>query len=86
MVAQATSLHDALSELIADLIETIDLEQGGIGGVEVHGVMTGPDRCTIWGQACLDAPTPVVRLALDSMVIDQAPGAVSIGVTLRTAS
>ena len=83
MVAQAAGLEDALRELIAHLLDAIDLEQGGIGGVEIQGVMTGPDRCTIWGQACLDAPTPVTPLALHTLTVDHAPGAVSIVATLR---
>jgi hypothetical protein len=84
VAAQATNLHTALSQLIDELTRTIDDEEGGISGVDLHGVMLGPDRCTIWGQACLDTPTPYLRPSLTSLTIEQSPGAISITVTLRT--
>ena len=86
VTAQATSLHGALSELIDELLDAIDSHEGGIRGVELHGVMTGPDHCTIWGQACLDEPAPYRRLEATALIIDQNAANVSITVTLRAGS
>ncbi len=83
VAAQATSLHTALSQLIDEMIQTMDDEEGGISGVELQGVMTGPDRCTIWAQACLDAPASYTPLNLTGLTIEQTPGEVSITATLR---
>jgi hypothetical protein len=84
VTAHATSLHAALTDMIDGLLDVIETHDGGIRGVDLHGVMTARDRCTIWGQACLDEPNPYRRLEAEALDIVQAPGEISITVTLRT--
>jgi hypothetical protein len=83
VAAQATDLREALSGLIEHLLEVIATSGGGIAGVEIHGVMAGRDRCTIWGQACLDEPGPYRPLELTAVAVDQSPGETTISATLR---
>ena len=84
VAAQATNLHAAVSELVDGLLEAIEIHDGGIRGVELHGVMTGRNRCTIWGQACLGEPGSYRSFQLLGIDIEEASGETSITVTLRS--
>jgi hypothetical protein len=81
--AQAADTVAALTDLIESLLEAVDLHQGAIRGFELDGVMTGPDRCTIWGQARLAEASGVHAVSLTGLTLINEPGAVKIEATLR---
>lgn len=81
--AQAGWIEPALTEVVETLLEAIDLHEGGIRWFDLGGLMTGPDRCTIWGQACVEHPARYQSLVLDALVVRERPGQVEIITTLR---
>ena len=76
-------MRAALTELIDGLLETMAMFEGAIHAFDLHGVMTGPDRCTIWGQACIGTAGAVRRMELTDLAVEQAPGGVTISTVFR---
>lgn len=85
ITAQARTTQSALTDLVNALLEAIEVHEGGLRRFELHGVMTGPDRCTIWGQACVEDPAPFCSLLLNSVTLDNARGTFEIATRLRLA-